>query len=73
MLLAACASTKQYPTGSFTIDGVMHRSNVEGRCWVFRAADGQNYELIGEAAKDLLREGQRAEIVVRPQRDLKSI
>jgi hypothetical protein len=73
LLFSACASTKQYPPGSFTIDGVMHRTNLEGGCWVFRAADGQSYELIGDAAKDLLREGLRAEVVVRPRRDVMSI
>jgi hypothetical protein len=73
LLLCSCASTKQYPAGSFTINGVMHHTNLEGGCWVFKTADGKNYELTGEAAKDLLREGQRAEIVVRPRRDLKSI
>ena len=51
----------------------MHRSNVEGGCWVFRTTDGQSYELTGEAAKDLLREGLRAEIVVKPRRDVMSI
>jgi hypothetical protein len=74
--LSSCASTKQppaYPADSFTIDGVMHRSNVEGGCWVFRTNDGQSYELTGEAAKDLLREGLRAEIVVKPRRDVMSI
>jgi hypothetical protein len=73
LLFAACASTKQYPAGSFTIDGVMHHTNVEGGCWVFKAGDGQSYELMGDAAKDLLREGVRAEIVVKTRRDLKSI
>jgi hypothetical protein len=73
LFFSACASTKQYPPGSLTIDGVMHHSNVEGGCWVFRAADGQSYELIGDAAKELLREGLRAEIVVRARRDVMSI
>lgn len=71
--LCSCASTKQYPAGSFTIDGVMHYTNIEGGCWVFRTTDGQSYELTGEAAKDLLREGLRAEIVVKPRRDVMSI
>jgi hypothetical protein len=73
VFFSACASTKQYPAGSFTIDGVMHHTNVEGGCWVFKARDGQSYELTGDAAKDLLREGLRAEIVVKGRRDLKSI
>lgn len=73
LLFCSCASTKQYPAGSFTIGGVMHRTNIEGGCWVFRTADGQSYELTGEAAKDLLREGLRAEIVVKPRRDVMSI
>jgi hypothetical protein len=73
LVFAACASTKQYPAGSFTIDGVMHHTNLEGGCWVFRASNGQSYELIGDAAKDLLREGLRAEVVVRPRRDVMSI
>jgi hypothetical protein len=73
LLLSSCASTKQYPPGSFTIDGVMHHTNIEGGCWVFRASNGQSYELIGKAAKDLLREGLRAEVVVRPRRDVTSI
>ncbi|MGA9364191.1 MAG: hypothetical protein WBW16_07465 [Bacteroidota bacterium] len=73
IFLNSCASTKQYPAGSFTIDGVMNHTNVEGGCWVFRTADGQNYELTGEAAKELLREGLRAEIVVRPRSNLKSV
>ena len=73
MLFGACASTKQYPAGSFTIDGVMHRTNVEGGCWVFRTTDGQNFELTGEDAKELLREGLRAVFVVKPRNDLKSV
>jgi hypothetical protein len=73
LLLSSCASTKQYPVGSFTIDGVMHHTNVEGGCWVFKGSAGQSYELIGDAAKDLLHEGLRAEIVVKPRSDLKSI
>jgi hypothetical protein len=73
LFFSACASTKQYPAGSFTIDGVMHHTNVEGGCWVFRASNGQSYELIGKAAKDMLREGLRAEVVVRPRRDVMSI
>jgi hypothetical protein len=73
LLLSSCASTKQYPVGSFTIDGVMHHTNVEGGCWVFKASAGQSYELVGDAAKDLLREGLRAEIVVKARSGLKSI
>jgi hypothetical protein len=73
LFLSSCASTKQYPAGSFTIDGVMHRTDIEGGCWVFKATDGQSYELTGEVVKDLLRDGLRAEIVVKPRRDLKSI
>jgi hypothetical protein len=70
---SACSSSKPYPVGSFTIDGVMHHTNLEGGCWVFRASNGQNYELTGDTAKDLLREGLRAEIVVKLRSDLKSI
>jgi hypothetical protein len=55
------------------IDGVMHHTNLEAGCWVFKASNGQSYELIGDAAKDLLCEGLRAEIVVKPRRDLMSI
>jgi len=73
VFLSSCASTKHYPPGAITIEGVIHRTRVEGGCWVFRTTDGQNFELAGEAAKDLLREGLRAEIVVKPRRDLKSI
>jgi hypothetical protein len=75
LLFAACASTstKQYPADSFTIDGVMHHTNLEGGCWVFKATDGQSYELTGKAAKDLLREGLRAEIIVEPRPDLRSV
>jgi hypothetical protein len=71
--LCSCASTKQYPADSFTIDGVMHHTNVEGGCWVFRTADGESYELAGKAAKDLLHDGLRAEIVVEPRSDLRSV
>jgi hypothetical protein len=72
VFFSACASTKQYPAGSFTIDGVMHHTNLEGGCWVFRTSGGQSYELIGDAAKDLLHKGLRAEIVVRARRDVMS-
>jgi hypothetical protein len=51
----------------------MHHTNLEGGCWVFTTADGQSYELIGDAAKGLLREGLRAEIVVKLRSDLKSV
>jgi hypothetical protein len=51
----------------------MHRTNLEGGCWVFRTTDGQNFELTGEAAKQLLREGLRAVIVAKPRKDLKSV
>ena len=73
ILFSSCATTKEYPKGSFRVDGVMHQTTVEGGCWVFRTTDGQNFELVGEAAKELLREGLRAEIVVRPRKDLNSI
>ena len=73
LFLGSCATTKQYPAGSFTIDGVMQRTIVGGGCWVFRTSDGQNIDLTGEDAKELLREGLRAVIVVKPRNDLKSV
>ena len=55
------------------LDGVMERSNIEGGCWIFKAKDGKPYELVGGEVQRLRREGQRAEIVVKPRDDLASI
>ncbi|TAK60168.1 MAG: hypothetical protein EPO24_06945 [Bacteroidetes bacterium] len=57
---------------SFQISGIMHRTNVEGGCWQFIGDDAETYELTGMKVVLLLREGIRADIVVRGPLDLAS-
>ena len=73
LFLSSCGTTKEYPQGSISLDGVMQRTEIEGGCWVFQANDGQQYELVGDQAKSLHQEGRRAEIVVKTRPDLASI
>lgn len=72
LALISCAPTKEYPAG-LVLKGVMHFTDIEGGCWVFKADDGQAYELIGKDVKRLQKDGLRAEIFVRPRTDLASI
>lgn len=72
-LLASCVTTSKYPSGSFRLEGEMHYSDIEGGCWVFKARDGQAYELVGKDVKKLQKDGLRAEVVVKPRLDLASI
>ena len=69
-LLTSCASTKEYPPGSIKVEGEMRQANVEGGCWVFKAKNGQTYELIGPDVKQLQKEGRRVEVVINPRTDL---
>ncbi len=55
------------------LEGVMEKANIEGGCWIFKAKGGKPYELVGNEVQRLRREGQRAEMVVKPRDDLASI
>jgi hypothetical protein len=73
LFMNSCGSSKELEKGSMVLKGVMHRTEIEGGCWVFEANDGQRYELVGEKANQLQRDGLRAKIVVRPRPDLSSV
>ena len=44
----------------------MRYRNIETGCWQFVGDDGENYEIIGEKARELCIEGLRVRIVVQP-------
>ncbi|MBI5214648.1 MAG: hypothetical protein HY960_02740 [Ignavibacteriae bacterium] len=58
---------------SFELSGMMHYTSVEGGCWQFIGNDGETYELTGSRVVILLREGLRADLVVRGPLDLASV
>jgi hypothetical protein len=51
----------------------MNRLEVEGGCWQFVSEDGKNFQVMGENAAPLFREGLRATLVVREAEDMASI
>jgi hypothetical protein len=69
VLLACCGPARDVSTdfgaGAFTVSGTMTRLAIEGGCWQFKSDDGTNYEVSGEQADELRKDGQRAEIIVR--------
>ncbi len=38
--------------------------SIEGGCWQFKSDDGSSYQISGEQAHLLQKDGQRAEIIV---------
>jgi hypothetical protein len=73
VIIGACSSTRDYPKGSIVVEGEMYYANLEGGCWVFRANDGQTYELFGENISELRREGRKAVVRILPRSDVASI
>ena len=58
---------------SFELTGMMHLAPVEGGCWQFIGDNGETYELTGAKVVSLLREGLRADLVVRGPLNLASV
>ena len=77
MLLQSCCTTKEATQNedpnSYLLRGTMSFSALEGGCWQFRADDGITYQVFGEKAASLLKDGQRAEIIVRDLADVRTI
>ena len=74
--LAGCSGSRQtvdYGEGTYTINGNMQKTSLEGGCWIFVAGDGARYELTGGGIDRLLQDGLQAELVVRDMPDTKSI
>ena len=72
----SCSSseaTKDYGPGTFKLTGTMKQIEVEGGCWQFVSDDGKNYQVMGDKAALLLRDGLRATVVVTDAEEMASI
>lgn len=58
---------------SFELSGYMHFAPVEGGCWQFISDSGERYEITGKKVFSLLKEGRRAELLVRGPLQVASI
>ena len=69
LFLGSCCTSKDtardFGSDAFSLTGTMKYLAIEGGCWQFTADDGATYQVSGEEAKRLLKDGQRAEIIVR--------
>ena len=69
LLLTSCGVSrdvaKEFGTGAFVIVGTMTHLAIEGGCWQFKSDEGTTYELFGDQATLLHKDGERAQIIVR--------
>ncbi len=77
LLLSSCCITKETiqdvdPKG-YELHGTMSFIVLEGGCWQFKSNDGTTYQISGEKVDVLLKDGQRADIIVRDLPRMRSI
>ena len=72
---STCQLSTDASTGELrVVIGTVERVDVEGGCWRLRGDDGSRYELRpSQAPGDLLRDGLRVRVELRPRDDLASV
>ena len=69
LLIVSCCTSKDiakdFGPGAFTLKGSVAFLSIEGGCWQFKSDDGTTYQISGEQASFLQKDGLRAEIIVR--------
>lgn len=58
---------------SITVSGTMKKSNLGAGTWALNSDDGQTYEVMHDAPKDLLKEGQKVQVKGKIRNDVMSI
>jgi hypothetical protein len=75
--LSACCTSKNsgkdFGADALVLIGTMQYLTVETGCWQFITDDGARYQVSGSQVDPLLRDGQRAEVIVRLLPDRQTI
>ncbi len=75
LIFSSCVSVERtiIEIHSFQLTGIMHLTTSQGGCWVFIGDDSETYELTGAKVVGLLREGLRADLIVRGPLEIASV